>query len=267
MNSYPDLSQQDSRSRTQPWTSFVLWLFLSLLAGLARVPYIMELTRAAGGVVDPIRLLSGILSEHLFLPAIAICIALVLGPRVGLGFSGARNTKGRWKSTLIYAAVCGVLVGAACAFMGGRLESSMISGVPDSARRVADVARQMDPWKMALASFSAGLTEELLFRAGAMTLFVWLIAKVIGRQPPGAGVLWLGNLLAAVLFGLAHLGNVAVLSVPITMSLIYYVTIVNGTAGIVFGWLYWRRGIGTAILAHVMADLVLKVILPRLGPA
>jgi membrane protease YdiL (CAAX protease family) len=34
--------------------------------------------------------------------------------------------------------------------------------------------------------------------------------------------------------------------------------------GLVFGWLYWRRGLVAAMLAHFGLDLVLKVFIPLL---
>jgi membrane protease YdiL (CAAX protease family) len=36
-------------------------------------------------------------------------------------------------------------------------------------------------------------------------------------------------------------------------------------AGIVFGWLYWRRGLEMAMLGHFCADLVLHVATPLIG--
>jgi membrane protease YdiL (CAAX protease family) len=38
----------------------------------------------------------------------------------------------------------------------------------------------------------------------------------------------------------------------------------NGLAGVVFGWLYWRRGLLAAMVAHLTFDLVLHVIVPAL---
>jgi hypothetical protein len=36
----------------------------------------------------------------------------------------------------------------------------------------------------------------------------------------------------------------------------------NGAPGVVFGWLYWRRGLYSAMLAHFGLDLVIKVFMP-----
>ena len=40
--------------------------------------------------------------------------------------------------------------------------------------------------------------------------------------------------------------------------------LLNGIGGIVFGWLYWKRGLLAAMLAHFSADIVLHVVTPLL---
>ena len=42
--------------------------------------------------------------------------------------------------------------------------------------------------------------------------------------------------------------------------------LLNGIAGVVFGWLYWKRGLEMAMLSHFSADIVLHVIAPLLSP-
>jgi membrane protease YdiL (CAAX protease family) len=39
--------------------------------------------------------------------------------------------------------------------------------------------------------------------------------------------------------------------------------VLNSLAGLVFGWLYWRRGLKAAMVAHFSADLVLHVLVVR----
>ncbi len=40
--------------------------------------------------------------------------------------------------------------------------------------------------------------------------------------------------------------------------------VLNGVGGVVFGWLYWRRGLLAAMVAHFSADVVLHVLAPLL---
>jgi len=135
---------------------------------------------------------------------------------------------------------------------------------PESARHAEEVAENMAAWKPLLASFSAGVTEELLFRFGFMTLLVWLGVKMTRREAPGSFVPWMANLLTALLFSLAHLANVVELGISITLGTVLYVTLTNGVAGVVFGRLYWRHGLEAAVLAHMVADVVLKVAVPMI---
>ena len=39
----------------------------------------------------------------------------------------------------------------------------------------------------------------------------------------------------------------------------------NGIPGVIFGWLYWRRGLVAAMTAEAAADVLTKAVLPLLG--
>jgi membrane protease YdiL (CAAX protease family) len=38
--------------------------------------------------------------------------------------------------------------------------------------------------------------------------------------------------------------------------------VLNGVGGLAFGWLYWKQGLESAMIAHFSADVVLHVITP-----
>jgi membrane protease YdiL (CAAX protease family) len=95
-----------------------------------------------------------------------------------------------------------------------------------------------------------------------MSFFVWLgrfLSKTAAGTPSDA-VFWIANVLAAVLFGLGHLPATS-LQVPLTPLVVTRAVVLNGLLGIVFGWLYWKRGLEAAIISHFSADLVLHVLL------
>jgi membrane protease YdiL (CAAX protease family) len=244
-------------------------MLLALFAWLAKVPYLAEILGRKGKVVSLWELAPAVVAEGLILSAIAIWIGLILGPKVDLGaprmsdwLSGVPRAGRRLRLLLVPSLIGGLAVGVAVAVLGTWLDNTPMPELPESARRAQEVAEQMAAWKLLLASFSAGVTEELLFRLGLMTLFVWLVAKTCRLRSPGAWVFWAANFMAALLFGLAHLTNVAELDIPMTYGTVLYVLLVNGMGGIVLGWLYWRRGLDTAVLAHFVADSVLTVALP-----
>jgi membrane protease YdiL (CAAX protease family) len=78
-------------------------------------------------------------------------------------------------------------------------------------------------------------------------------------------VLWIANILAAVLFGLGHLPATAAAGLPLDALVITRSVVPNGLAGIVFGWFYWTCGLEAAVLSHFTGDLVLHVIAPWLA--
>src|SRR2546426_886535 len=110
-------------------------------------------------------------------------------------------------------------------------------------------------WQGLLASVYGGISEELLTRLFLVSVFAWLLSRVLR----GALVFWSAIVLAAVLFGLGHLPATAAL-LPLTPAVVARAGILNGIAGGVFGWLFWRRGLEAAMVAHFCADLVLHVL-------
>jgi membrane protease YdiL (CAAX protease family) len=81
------------------------------------------------------------------------------------------------------------------------------------------------------------------------------------------GAFWTFNVVA-VLFGIGHL-PAAMRLMPITPATTVYIVSLNGIATLVFGYLYWRHGLGSAMLAHFSADIVLHVVGPTVvkGPS
>lgn len=106
-------------------------------------------------------------------------------------------------------------------------------------------------WGVLGALLYGGITEELLLRWGLMTLLVWIGWRVAqrGEGLPRPTLVWSAIGLAAVLFGLGHLPATAALT-PLTQIVAVRAVLLNGILGVVFGWLYWRRSLEAAMLAH-----------------
>jgi hypothetical protein len=51
------------------------------------------------------------------------------------------------------------------------------------------------------------------------------------------------------------------LLVPLTPLVITRTVVLNGLIGIAAGWLFWKRGLETAMISHFSADIVLHVLL------
>jgi membrane protease YdiL (CAAX protease family) len=114
-------------------------------------------------------------------------------------------------------------------------------------------------WKGLLASFYGSIGEEVLCRLFLVTFFVWAGARLLRRASPSATMYATAIVLAALLFGAGHLPQLAALSGGLHVGAATEVVALNALCGIVFGWLFWRRGLEHAMLAHFSADLVLHV--------
>ena len=114
-----------------------------------------------------------------------------------------------------------------------------------------------------LASFYGGIAEELQLRLFLMTLMLWVAARLRRRVPGNAGF-HVAIVLAAILFGAGHLPAAAQLWGLDAIVVLRTLTL-TALVGIVCGWLYWRRGLEMAMLAHFSADIVLHVLAPLLG--
>jgi membrane protease YdiL (CAAX protease family) len=120
-------------------------------------------------------------------------------------------------------------------------------------------------WKGALASLYGGITEELLCRLFLLSalalLLTWLSRTRDGLR---TWTFWTANLLAALIFGLGHLPATASL-LPLTPVVVTRALILNGLLGLAMGWLFWKRGLESAMLAHGVADIVLHVVTPAVA--
>jgi hypothetical protein len=124
-------------------------------------------------------------------------------------------------------------------------------------------------WQGMLASLGAAIREEIWFRFGLMTFSIWLIAKFSHRFQSGPlhvsqSNVRISNSIAAVAFSIVHLPQAGSL-IGLDNFVILFVMLGNGLPGLVFGWLFWYRGLIAAMLAHFSFDIVLKVILPLLA--
>jgi len=115
-------------------------------------------------------------------------------------------------------------------------------------------------WQGFLASFEGGITEEVLLRLFLMSLLVWVFTMI----KKGNWAYWVSILLAGLLFGAGHLPTAAMIW-KLTGMVIARTLVLNGLAGLVFGWLYWRYGLESAMVAHFSADIVLHVIAPLIA--
>ena len=125
------------------------------------------------------------------------------------------------------------------------------------------VEAAMPIWKRVLACLYGGINEEIVARLFAMSLILWLLRKVARERSPQAGpvIFWIANLIISGLFAAGHIPAAKVF-LPITPLVLAAIFSINGGLSLAFGYLCWKRGLETAMLAHFSCDFTLHVIGP-----
>ena len=231
-------------------------LIEDVLAGLPEVPEMPFAGVVALALVNPLLLL-----------AVATLVGVLVAPRIGLRSgiaeraAGARLGVGQilrwWPLAVLVGSGVGIalvvldalsqpLLGPAAgdlALLDGRTLSVTVAGI-----------------------FYGGITEEIMLRWGLMALLAWGAWRVAGRGSPrpSPALMWGAIVVSAVAFGLLHLPAVGAIT-DITLPVIVRTVVLNALGGVAFGWLFWRRNLETAMLAHAMAHVAMTVIAVALG--
>lgn len=101
-----------------------------------------------------------------------------------------------------------------------------------------------------------GIVEELMMRWGLMSLLVWLAWKASRAALVGTGAYLVGIAGAALLFAAGHLPALYALVPQPPAGLVASVIVGNLVPGVLFGWLFWKRGLEAAMLAHALGHLI-----------
>jgi hypothetical protein len=99
-----------------------------------------------------------------------------------------------------------------------------------------------------------GITEELLLRWGLMAPLAWLgwrVRSALGGagDEPSRATMWTAIVVSAVAFGVGHLPALAA-TLELTPGLVVRTVTINAVVGVGFGWLFWRRSLEAAMVAH-----------------
>lgn len=123
-------------------------------------------------------------------------------------------------------------------------------------------AEQIPFWKALLVAPYGGIVEELLLRLFFVSLIAWLLGTLFKTTEVvrNSTIMWTAIILASILFGLGHLPATATI-LPITPLVVTRAILLNGIGGLVFGWLYWKKGLEYSIVAHFTTDIALHAVL------
>jgi membrane protease YdiL (CAAX protease family) len=249
---------------------FIVWI-AAVIGVIAITPYSLTLQSGALEGLDlpmPLVLLISI-AQNAVMFGVLTALGLFFANRIGLGLPilearlNGESVTDRIRAILPLSIIIGVV--ASLLIIGLDVfvfQPALLQELGDSVNTLNLQSAQPPAWQGFLASFYGGISEEVMLRLFVMSLLAWLgsfISKTTEGKPTNA-VFWTANILAAVLFGLGHLPATAML-IPLTPLVITRAIVLNGLAGVAFGWLYWKRGLESAIIAHFSADIVLHVLL------
>jgi Type II CAAX prenyl endopeptidase Rce1-like len=241
-----------------------LWALLVAAAALAYVataPFLATVVeallrrRSASISVFVVLVAQGI--QAVLLSTLFAWIGVVCAPRVGLDApvfrrlaEGRRREAARQLSSVVAAAaLVGIGTGIALSLFTRGFQSRLPKLSTPSVTFSAGAA----------TAVYAGVVEELDVRWGVLSAVLWLARRAGMRD--GFPV---ANVAAAILFGAAHLPLVAFAGAPLTAATVAFVVGGNALGGLIFGWLFRRRGLEAAMIAHAAADLWLHAVAPLL---
>jgi Type II CAAX prenyl endopeptidase Rce1-like len=245
-----------------PWKYAFALTLVSIVGCILVVPFTADLLAQTETQPFVRALMPVIMTIEVFIESVLsflmILLGVGLGRPVGLawppleGWTSDTERGRRIRAALVLATALGVCAAALIFGLGYGMEGFL---KPKMAIKLPSW------WACLFVSVGAGIREEVWLRLGMMTLFVWLGAKVARQPAPGAVIYWTANVLACVLFGAMHLPQ-AFGFFGASVPLVAYVLIGNGVPGLIFGWLYWRKGLVAAMVSHAVLDIVTKVVIP-----
>jgi CAAX prenyl protease-like protein len=230
-------------------------LFIDLSALVANLPAAAQSEMPFPPLV--IKLLS--VAQTGFLLTIAIFIGIQLAPRVGLSAPAAEALTSN--NSFVSALKPQLLPGLIAGCIGGIAILSMwVLFRPILPPLFVVRAEKLNSSLPVLTRLLyGGVTEELLLRWGVMTLLVWVAWRIFqrGHGTPRAGYFVSALVISSVVFGMGHLPLVSALAVDFTLPIVAFVVLANSLFGLIAGYLYWRKGLEAAIIAHMSTHIVI----------
>jgi hypothetical protein len=180
--------------------------------------------------------------------------------RRGLGLPGIYREKVGWDSWFAAPMLIGFAVGVAVI-----LVDRLFAGLDPAWEGFTHPGFPLS----IIASATAGIGEEILFRLFVMSLWAYLLNLALGRFGMRSVALWGGNLIGALAFAAGHLPAAMVLVGAATPGEIPPVVlaellVLNGVMGLAAGWQFMRTGLVAAVGVHFWADIIWHVLWPLL---
>ena len=191
--------------------------------------------------------------------AIAVFVGVLLAPKVGLSapFAEAVANDGDWIAALrpqVIPGLVGAIVGGGAVILVGFAARQFLAA--EITQRISQFG-QFLPLPTRL--LYGGFVEELLLRWGVMTFLVWAGCRLIQKRGgrPHSALFVFAILISSIIFAVGHLPIAYLLFPDHTIALTMFVIIGNSMFGLVAGYLYLKKGLEAAMIAHAVAHLIL----------
>jgi len=116
-----------------------------------------------------------------------------------------------------------------------------------------------------VASATAGIGEEVIFRLFFISFWVWLISYIILKKRWQNQVFWIVTFFSALTFALGHFPSVMILFdlntiQEIPFALISEIILLNGVISFFAAYYFRKYGFLTAVGIHFWADIIWHVV-------
>jgi membrane protease YdiL (CAAX protease family) len=233
----------------------VSFLFVDLAAVLQLIPV------APGSDIPKVTPAFKVLSliQPSIILALAVLAGVTLAPKVGLSAPAAEAVASRlnFASAIkpqVIPGLIGGLLGGLCIVSIAALGKPFMP--PETIERISRFTSLLP---VSTRLLYGGITEEVLLRWGFMTLLVWATWRVLqkGHDTPKRMCFVVAILLSSLVFGIGHLPVAYMLVPEMGAALVSFVIVANSAFGLVAGYLYWKKGLEAAMIAHMFAHVTM----------
>lgn len=243
------------------WKVFFILLILSLISVICVFPYVLtiqwELIKKIGQPALIIFIAQFIQSIILF--SVVIFFGLFFTKIIGLGLPIIEAILNKKDYKIILKNILGmsvlIWIGTALIIYILDIFFTFLGATITTHQNFAPI------WQKLLAAFYGGIAEEIIMRLFLMTFFIWIGTKIFKQNQRTKIIIIVSIFITAIIFGLWHL--------PITESLtkldsliITRAIVLNGIGWIIFGYLFWKKWLESAIITHFTTDIFLLTVLP-----
>lgn len=216
------------------------------------VPGILLIPLCLNPLVPGLKLSFSYLFSSLINTLISVCLGVFLAPKALLktGFfekEAPTSTNLKW----------GILFGFLASFILFAGDFLIPAKLPQPFEPTIKLLLLLLPAKLLYGA----VNEELLLRFGMMTLFTWFNFDYSKSRESNKNVYILAIILSAALFAVGHLPALFTLETTATIFslLVVKVLLLNMAGGLIFGYLYWKHNLLTAMVSHGFCHIFLTI--------